>query len=82
VTVPRREQLPDHLLALIRPHLGAYTSDACRTTRLLAEASADRPDHAAELRQWRRRLHQQCPRTHPHTRQPCDCWCHTTEETP
>jgi hypothetical protein len=54
----RREQLPDHILALL--DIPAYTSTACETAELLAAAATRRPEHAAELRMWEDRQRQRC----------------------
>lgn len=54
----RREQLPDHLLALL--DIPPYTSTACETAELLAAAIARHPEHADELRQWEQRQRQRC----------------------
>lgn len=54
----RREQLPDHLLALL--DIPPYTSTACETAELLAAAITRHPEHADELRQWEQRQRQRC----------------------
>lgn len=54
----RREQLPDHLLALL--DIPTYTSTACETAELLAAAITRHPEHADELRQWEQRQRQRC----------------------
>lgn len=72
-----REQLPDHLLALIRPEMPNYLSTACSAGQLLAAAIPDHPGHATELDTWLRRMHQRCRRNHKFTGQLCCCDCHT-----
>jgi hypothetical protein len=54
----RREQLPDHILALI--DIPPYTSTACESAELCGAAIARRPEHADELRQWEQRQRQRC----------------------
>lgn len=54
----RREQLPDHLLALL--DIPPYTSTACETAELLAAAITRHPARADELRQWEQRQRQRC----------------------
>lgn len=54
----RREQLPDHILALL--DIPPYTSTACETAELLTAATDRHPEHADELRQWEQRQRQRC----------------------
>lgn len=54
----RREQLPDHLLALL--DIPPYTSTACETAELLAAAVARNPERSYELRYWEDRQRQRC----------------------
>lgn len=54
----RREQLPDHLLALL--DIPAYTSTACETAELLAAAVVRHPERSYELRYWEDRQRQRC----------------------
>lgn len=71
-----REQLPDHLLDLIRPELPFYLSTACSTGQLLAAAIPDHPGHAHELDTWLHRMHQRCRLNMKFTGQLCCCDCH------
>lgn len=66
-----REQLPDHLLDLIRPYLRGYTSTACQTAGYLAEAIADHPRHRAELAEWRERMRARCRTNQKYTGEIC-----------
>lgn len=69
-----REQLPGSVLALIQTQ--SYTSTACETAGLLAEASTLHPDQAAELNAWASRMHNRCRLNHKYTGRLCDCRCH------
>lgn len=69
----RREQLPDHLLALI--DIPLYTSTACETAELLAAATGRHPEHAEELWQWEARQRQRCRINNKYTGVDCT---HTT----
>jgi hypothetical protein len=69
-----REQLPDHLLALIRPELPFYLSTACSTGQLLA-CDLDQP-HASERNTRAEQLHARCRLNHKFTGQLCCCDCH------
>lgn len=73
-----REQLPDHLLALIRPYLRGYTSTACQTAGYLASVIADQPEHRAELIEWRQRMRKRCRRNQKYTGEICPH--HTAKE--
>lgn len=66
-----REQLPDHLLDLIRPYLRGYTSTACQTAGYLAEAIADQAEHQAELVVWRARMKARCRDNQKYTGEIC-----------
>jgi hypothetical protein len=68
-----REQLPDHILALL--DIPAYTSTACETAELLAAAATRRPEHADELRMWEDRQRQRCRINNKYTGVHCQ---HTT----
>lgn len=70
-----REQLPDHLLALI--DIPPYTSTACETAGLLAAAIVRHPEHADELRQWESRQRQRCRINNKYTGVHCQ---HTAPE--
>lgn len=69
-----REQLPDAILGLIEAR--PYTSTACETAGLLAEASALHPEQAGELSGRADRMHQRCRINHKYTGRLCDCSCH------
>ena len=67
----RREQLPDHILALIQPYLLGYTSTACQTADYLAQAITDHPEAEAELAEWRERMGARCRRNQKYTGEIC-----------
>ena len=77
----RREQLPDHLLALIRDRLPDYLSTACQTADAVActatypGSGVPRPlyDEIREHAEW---LHERCRTNQKFTGQPCTCGCH------
>ncbi|GAA1887855.1 hypothetical protein GCM10009837_07080 [Streptomyces durmitorensis] len=69
-----REQLPDAILTLIET--APYTSTACETAGLLAEAAAVHTDQADELGAWADRMHQRCRINHKYTGRLCGCSCH------
>lgn len=71
----RKEQLPDRILALLRPVV--YLSTACETATRLFQAVAGHPDRAEELHAWEKRLHQRCRLNHKFTGVLCECDCHT-----
>jgi hypothetical protein len=73
-----REQLPDHILTLIRPYLKSYLSTACETARAVTEALVDHmraqggtDDTAKELGVWRERLRERCRLNQKFTGQIC-----------
>lgn len=70
----RREQLPDHLLDAI--DIPPYTSTACQTADLLAEAIPGRLDLAGELGEQADRLHTRCRLQNKFTGVACRCGCH------
>lgn len=72
----RREQLPDHLLDLIRGSIPDYTSTACVTAYTLAVAVHWSHPQRAELGQWAERMHQRCRINQKFTGQICQCFCH------
>lgn len=80
-----REQLPDHLLALIRDRLPDYTSTACQTADTLACAACypgsgvPRPQYD-EIREHAERLHSRCRLNNKFTGQLCACGCHPEEQ--
>ena len=76
-----REQLPDHLLDLIRGSLPDYTSTACVTAYALAVAVHWSHPRRAELGQWAHRMHDRCRKNQKFTGQFCTCGCHDTEQT-
>jgi hypothetical protein len=67
----RREQLPNHLLALIQPYLRGYTSTACQTAGYLEQAIADHPDRRVELGLWRERMLARCRTNQKYTGELC-----------
>jgi hypothetical protein len=67
----RREQLPDHLLALIRPYLLGYRSTACQTALYLVEAALDHREHQDELVEWKERMQARCRRNQKYTGEIC-----------
>lgn len=73
-----REQLPDHLLALIDPP--DYLSTACGTADCLTAAISEHPEHADELSMWLHRMHTRCRLNMKFTGQLCCCPCHTATE--
>lgn len=82
-----REQLPDHILNIIRPHLPDYTSTACQTGKALAEAIADRftasdRETVTELQLWRERMRQRCRANQKFTGQLCVAEWHTEQPSP
>ncbi|GGV46002.1 hypothetical protein [Streptomyces spectabilis] len=74
-----REQLPDHLLALIDVPL--YVSTACEAADRLTEAITVHPGHADELRQWSDRMHARCRINNKYTGQLCRYPCHLRADT-
>jgi len=80
-----REQLPNHILQLIRPYLPAYLSTACQTGHALAEAIADRfsasdRETVTELQTWRERMRQRCRENQKFTGQLCVAGWHDHEQ--
>lgn len=71
-----REQLPDHLLTLIRGGMPDYTSTACATADALAVAVHWSHPQRAELGQWAEQMHARCRLNHKFTGQLCTCACH------
>ncbi|WP_019358014.1 hypothetical protein [Streptomyces sp. AA1529] len=71
-----REQLPDHLLALI--DVPRYTSTACETARECERVVDVHTEHAEELRAAADHLHDRCRINHKFTGVPCGCHCHQT----
>ena len=75
----RREQLPDHMLALI--DIPPYTSTACELAVLLAAAADERQDRADGITAWIDRLHARCRINNKFTGTLCSCPCHTDTAT-
>jgi hypothetical protein len=73
-----RDALPEHLRALIAPHMRPYTSTACETARACRLAAEVHHDHADELRTWEQRQHAACRITRKQDMARCTCDCHTT----
>ena len=69
----RREQLPDEVLAAIRP--GPYLSTACHAAFL---CETTEPSEA--LAGWPERLHARCRLNNKFTGKPCVCSCHEQAE--
>lgn len=69
-----REQLPDHLLALIR--IPPYTSTACEAAELLAREMPKYTHRRIELGDHSDRLHERCRRNNKFTGVLCHCPCH------
>lgn len=69
-----REQLPDHLLALIDVPL--YLSTACEAARECKRVIDIHVEHGDELRQTAARLHTRCRINNKFTGQLCACHCH------
>lgn len=76
-----REQLPDHILNIVRPDLPDYLSTACQTADVVACAACyprsgvPRPEYD-ELREHAERLHNRCRENQKFTGQLCVCGCH------
>jgi hypothetical protein len=70
----RREQLPDHLLALI--HIPSYLSTACETGQLLAWEMPKYTHYRVELGDHSDRLHARCRINNKFTGALCHCPCH------
>ena len=74
----RREQLPDHLLALL--DIPPYTSTACETAARLDWAARAHTRRRDELGEWVDRLHARCRLNNKFTGASCDCGCHHQTE--
>lgn len=72
-----REQLPDHLLALIQPLLPDYTSTACQTAEAAERAAKTHRTERPWLNAHAEELHARCRTNHKFTGQLCCCDCHT-----
>jgi hypothetical protein len=70
----RREQLPDHLRALI--HIPSYLSTACETGQLLAWEMPKYTHYRVELGDHSDRLHARCRINNKFTGALCHCPCH------
>lgn len=55
-----RDKLPDHVLAVIAPHMAPYTSTACQVADALEAAARQHPGMAAELLEWAHRMRSAC----------------------
>lgn len=75
-----REQLPDHLLALL--DIPAYTSTACETAGLLSREMVKRTRQRIELGEHCDRLHERCRRNQKFTGALCACFCHDGQAAP
>jgi hypothetical protein len=75
----RREQLPDHILALL--DIPSYTSTACEAAKLL-ERQMPHALRRVELGDHADRLHARCRLNHKFTGKPCVCRCHGSTEPP
>ncbi|MFE9391666.1 hypothetical protein [Streptomyces sp. NPDC006784] len=76
-----REQLPDHLLALI--DVPPYTSTACETAHECERVVDVHTEHAEELRTAAAgQLHDRCRRNNKFTGVTCGCACHQAKEQP
>lgn len=73
----RREQLPDHLLALI--DIPAYLSTACEAADLLARQMPKHKQQRVELGDHADRLHARCRLQNKFTGKPCVCGCHSEQ---
>jgi hypothetical protein len=71
------KQLPKHILALIVPR--PYISTACETAEAIESAMIRYPDQAAELGQWRDRMHSECRINNKFTGRLCACPHHTED---
>ena len=76
----RREQLPDHLLALI--DIPPYTSTACEAAELLAWQMPKHKHRRVELGDHADRLHARCRLQNKFTGAACNCTCHTATKEP
>ena len=76
-----RDALPDHLRALIAPHMRPYVSTACETALACDRASTIHHPQMATLADWEQRQHAACRITRKQDMAPCQCDCHTTMET-
>ncbi|MCX5365899.1 hypothetical protein OG864_45195 [Streptomyces sp. NBC_00124] len=70
----RREQLPDHLLALIQTP--PYLSTACETGSLLNLITDQHQDRGDGIDAWAERMHARCRINHKFTGVQCHCGCH------
>lgn len=71
-----REQLPDHLLALI--NIPSYLSTACEAGQLLSSEMPKRARQRIELGDHSDHLHDRCRINNKYTGALCYCPCHTT----
>lgn len=75
----RREQLPDHLLALI--DAPPYLSTACEVAGLLDRVIDQHQDRGDGIDAWVERMHGRCRLQNKFTGTACRCECHDEEPT-
>jgi hypothetical protein len=73
-----RDALPEHLRALIAPHMRPYVSTACETALACRLAAEVHPEHAGELREWAQREDAACRQTRKQDMAACTGAGHTT----
>lgn len=73
-----REQMPEHILALIvrRP----YISTACETARALSTALVRHPEYKTELELWQKHMHARCRLNNKFTGVLCTCPHHKEQD--
>ncbi len=76
-----RDALPEHLRALIAPHMRDYVSTACETALALDRASTIHHAAMVTLMQWETRQHATCRITRKQDMAKCQCDCHQTTTT-
>ncbi|WUH94579.1 hypothetical protein OG900_33485 [Streptomyces sp. NBC_00433] len=77
-----RDALPEHLRALIAPHMRPYLGTGCETARACFLAAEAFPEHADELRAWGQREHASCRTTRKQDMARCQCDCHPATGAP
>jgi hypothetical protein len=73
-----RDALPEHLRALIAPHMRPYVSTACETALACDRASTIHHAQMATFADWEQRQHAACRITRKQDMAACQCDCHTT----
>lgn len=73
-----RDALPEHLRALIAPHMRPYVSTACETAAACRQAAEQHPEHAGELQAWAQREDAACRQTRKQDMAACEGAAHTT----